>query len=80
MKAIIICVDEKPSIQALERKAGYVHAKDGKTMRAYQSTYKRHGTLNLFAALKVATGEVLTSVTDRKTRVDFIEFPDGIVG
>ncbi len=79
MKAIVICVDEKPSIQALERKTGYVQTKDGKTMRAYQSTYKRHGTLNLFAALKVATGEVVTSVTERKTREDFIEFLDGIV-
>jgi transposase len=48
-------------------------------MRAYQSTYKRHGTLNLFAALKVATGNVITSVTERKTREDFLEFLDGIV-
>jgi transposase len=67
MKAVVLCVDEKPGIQALERKTGYVETKDGKIMRAYKSTYKRHGTLNLFAALKVATGEVATSVTDRKT-------------
>lgn len=79
MKAVVLCVDEKPSIQALERKTGYVETKEGKIMRAYKSTYKRHGTLNLFAALKVATGEVATSVTDRKTRQDFLEFMDGLV-
>lgn len=78
-RSIVFCVDEKPSIQALQRKTGYVQTKDGKTMRAYQSTYKRHGTLNLFAALKVATGNVITSVTERKTREDFLEFLDGIV-
>lgn len=79
MKAVVLCIDEKPSIQALERKTGYVQTQDGKIMRAYKSTYKRHGTLNLFAALRVATGEVTTSVTERKTREDFLEFMAGIV-
>lgn len=78
-KAIVFCVDEKPSIQALERRTGYIETRDGKIMRAYKSTYKRHGTLNLFAALKTATGEVATSVTERKTRGDFIGFMDGLV-
>ena len=79
MKAIVLSVDEKPSIQALERKTGYIETHNGKTMRAYQSTYKRHGTLNLFAALEVATGEVITSVTETKTRQDFIQFMDEVV-
>ncbi len=79
MKAIVFCVDEKPSVQALERKTGYIETRDGKIMRAYKSTYKRHGTINLFAALKVATGEITTSVTDRKTREDFLDFMDGLV-
>jgi transposase len=79
MKAVVLCVDEKPSIQALERKTGYIETKDGKIVRAYKSTYKRHGTLNLFAALQVATGQVSTSVTQQKTRQDFIQFMDGIV-
>jgi transposase len=61
--AFIISVDEKPSIQALERKTGYVQTDSGKIVRAYKSTYKRHGTLNLFAALTVATGEVKTQIT-----------------
>lgn len=79
MKAIVLCVDEKPSIQALERKTGYVETQDGKLMRAFKSTYKRHGTLNLFAALNVATGQINTSVTEQKTRVDFKVFMDSVI-
>jgi len=77
--AIVISVDEKPSMQALERKTGFIQTRDGKTMRAYKSTYKRHGTLNLFAALEVATGQIHGKVTDYKKRPDFIEFMDGVV-
>ncbi len=78
-KALVISVDEKPSIQALERKTGYVETDSGKIVRAYQSTYKRHGTLNLFAALKVATGEVKAAITERKRREEFLQFMDRIV-
>jgi transposase len=78
-KALVISVDEKPSIQALERKTGYVETDQGKIVRPYQSTYKRHGTLNLFAALKVATGEVKTAITQRKRREEFLQFMDQIV-
>src|SRR5665648_543718 len=45
--AIVISVDEKPSIQALERSTGYVATQNGKIVQGYKSTYKRHGTLNL---------------------------------
>ena len=78
-KAMVISVDEKPSIQALERKTGYVETDNGKIVRAYKSTYKRHGTLNLFAALRVATGEVKTAFTERKRREEFLQFMDQIV-
>ena len=78
-KAMVISVDEKPSIQALERKTGYVETDNGKIVRAYKSTYKRHGTLNLFAALRVATGEVKTAFTQRKRREEFLQFMDQIV-
>lgn len=78
-KALVICVDEKPSIQALERKTGYVETDNGKVVRAYRSTYKRHGTLNLFAALEVATGQVKTAFTQLKRREQFLEFMDQIV-
>lgn len=77
-KALVICVDEKPSIQALERATGYVESDSGKIVRGFKSTYKRHGTLNLFAALKVATGEVSTSTTTLKRREEFLQFMDGI--
>ena len=78
-QAIVLSVDEKPSIQALERKTGYVETDNGKIVRAYKSTYKRHGTLNLFAALRVATGEVKTAFTQRKRREEFLQFMDQIV-
>jgi transposase len=78
-KALVICVDEKPSIQALERKTGYVETDSGKIVRAYKSTYKRHGTLNLFAALEVATGQVKTAITQFKRREQFLQFMDQVV-
>ena len=77
--AIVLCVDEKPSMQALERKTGYLKTESGKVIRAYQSTYKRHGTLNLFAALEVATGKIQGKVTQEKKRTDFQAFLDDIV-
>ncbi len=78
-KALVICVDEKPSIQALERKTGYVETDSGKIVRAYKSTYKRHGTLNLFAALQVATGQVQTAFSELKRREQFLQFMDQVV-
>lgn len=79
LNAVILCVDEKPSIQALERKTGYVMTDNMKVVRAYQSTYKRHGTLNLFAALEVSTGHVHGKVTEKKKREDFQSFMNGLV-
>ncbi len=78
-KALVISVDEKPSIQALERATGYVETNNGKIVRGFKSTYKRHGTLNLFAALQVATGEIKTSKTTLKRREEFLQFMDQIV-
>lgn len=77
--ALVISVDEKPSIQALQRATGYVQTDNGKIVRGLKSTYKRHGTLNLFAALEVATGAVHTRTTDRKRRVEFLEFMDQVI-
>src|SRR6266581_9707307 len=78
-KALVISVDEKPSIQALERKTGYVETDNGKIVRGLKSTYKRHGTLNLFAALEVATGEVKTAITQLKRREEFLAFMDQLM-
>lgn len=56
--AIVLAVDEKPSIQALERAQGYLKLPGGKTLTGQSHTYKRHGTTTLFAALNVATGKI----------------------
>ena len=77
--ALVISVDEKPSIQALERATGYVETDNGKIVRGCKSTYKRHGTLNLFAALAVATGVIQTATTTLKRREEFLHFMDQIV-
>src|SRR5512144_1863034 len=77
--ALVISVDEKPSIQALERATGYVETDNGKIVRGFKSTYKRHGTLNLFAALEVATGQVKTAITQLKRREEFLQFMDQVV-
>jgi len=77
--ALVISVDEKPSIQALERATGYVETDNGKIVRGLKSTYQRHGTLNLFAALQVATGQIKTATTPLKRREEFLQFMDPIV-
>jgi transposase len=71
INAVVLSVDEKPSIQAIERGSGYVETDSGKVVRALKSTYKRHGTLHLFAALEVNTGRVHTKFTEYKKREDF---------
>jgi len=78
-KALVLSLDEKPSIQALERPTGFVQTRNKKIVRGLKSTYKRHGTLNLFAALEVATGAVHSKITDQKRRVEFLEFMDQVV-
>jgi transposase len=78
-KALVLSVDEKPSIQALSRATGYVQTSSGKIVRGLKSTYRRNGTLNLFAALDVATGIVRNKTTATKTRVDFQAFMDEVV-
>lgn len=77
--AVVLCVDEKPSIQALSRKTGYVKTENSKIVQAHKSTYRRNGTLNLFAALNVATGYIHGKTTATKTRMDFQSFLDDLV-
>jgi transposase len=79
VNALVLSVDEKPSIQAIERTSGYVETDSGKVVRGLKSTYKRHGTLNLFAALEVGTGQVKTKFTEYKKREDFRSFLDGVL-
>ena len=54
--AIVLAVDEKPSIQALEREQGYLKLANGRALGGRGHAYKRHGTSTLFAALEVLTG------------------------
>src|SRR5467141_4167951 len=56
--AIVICVDEKPSIQALERTQGYLKMPNGRALGGHSHDYRRNGTTTLFAAFEVATGKV----------------------
>jgi hypothetical protein len=57
-KAIVLCVDEKPSIQALERVQDYLKLPNGRALTGQSHNYERHGTTTLFAALEVATGKI----------------------
>jgi transposase len=77
--ALVLSVDEKPTIQALERASGYVLTSSGKIVHGLKSTYKRHGTVNLFAALEVATGVIRGKTTQTKNRVDFQAFMTDLI-
>jgi len=78
-KAIVLCVDEKPSIQALERAQGYLKLPNGRTLTGHSHDYKRNGTSTLFAAFEVATGKVTTAHKTRRRRVEFLDFMNDIV-
>lgn len=56
--ALVLAVDEKPSIQALERRQGYLKLPNGRSLMGQSHNYTRHGTTTLFAAFDVATGKV----------------------
>ena len=77
--AIVICVDEKPSIQALERAQGYLRLANGRTLTGHSHDYKRNGTSTLFAAFEVATGKVKAAHKKRRRRLEFLEFMNDIV-
>ena len=77
--AIVICVDEKPSIQALERAQGYLKLPNGRTLTGHSHDYKRNGTTTLFAAFEVATGKITAAHKKRRRRVEFLDFMNNIV-
>lgn len=78
-KAVVICVDEKPHIQALQRAQGYLRLPDGKAVNGFSHGYKRHGTTTLFAALDVITGQVKAGHYARRRRREFLDFMNQIV-
>lgn len=76
-KALVLCVDEKSQIQALDRTAPLLPMRPGQVERRTHD-YKRHGTTSLFAALDVATGKVIGSLHRRHRAVEFRKFLDAI--
>jgi transposase len=77
--AVVISVDEKPAIQALERAQGWLRLPDGQALRGFSHEYKRHGTTTLFAALETATGMVKVGHYPRRRRREFLDFMNQIV-
>jgi transposase len=77
--ALVLCVDEKPSIQVLERAQGWLRLPNGKALNGFSHGYKRHGTTTLFAALDIATGQVLVGHYNRRRRREFLDFMNRIV-
>jgi len=77
--AIVLAVDEKPSIQALERKQGYLKLPNGRALTGHSHNYKRHGTTTLFAAFDVATGKVIGRHYKRRRRIEFLDFMNRVV-
>ena len=76
--AIVLSVDEKTSIQALERTQVPLPLRSGRAVR-HTHDYKRHGVVDLFAALEVATGKVTGRLSNRHTAADFITFMKRVV-
>ena len=72
-KAVVFCVDEKSSIQALDRSQPGLAMKKGRC-GTMTHDYKRHGTSTLFAALNTATGEVIGECKKRHRHEEFLSF------
>jgi transposase len=76
--ALILCVDEKAAIQALDRKDPVLPLSPGRAER-HGFEYIRHGTLSLYAALNTRTGEVMGKTAPRHTTQEFVAFLTDIV-
>jgi transposase len=75
--AVVICVDEKTSIQALDRTKPSLPMRPGQVERRTHD-YVRHGVIDLFAALNIATGQVIARTDKQHRAVEFIKFLDAI--
>ena len=76
-RALVLCVDEKSQIQALDRSQPMLPMRPGQAERRSHD-YKRHGTTTLFAALDVATGAVIGSCMRRHRAREFRAFLDEV--
>jgi transposase len=74
---LVLCVDEKPQIQALNRTAPLLPMQPGQAERRTHD-YRRHGTTSLFAALNVKTGHVVGEMHARHRAIEFRKFLDEI--
>ena len=77
--AVVLAVDEKPAIQALERAQGYLKLPNGRALTGFAHEYKRRGTTTLFAALEVATGQIKARHSKRRRRPEFLDFMNRLV-
>src|SRR5712671_6496951 len=77
--ALVLAVDEKPSIQALERSQGYLKMPNGRALTGQSHDYIRHGVTTLFAAFDIATGKVTGRQYKRRRRVEFLDFMNRVV-
>jgi transposase len=72
-KAVVLCLDEKSSVQALDRTQASLPIKKGRA-GTMTHDYKRHGTTTLFAALDVLTGAVIGQCLPRHRHQEFLKF------
>jgi len=72
-RAVVVCVDEKTQIQALDRTAPILPLRPGIPEKQTHD-YRRHGTTSLFAALEIATGKVIDRCYARHTNTEFLDF------
>jgi transposase len=72
-RAVVLCVDEKSQIQALDRTAPILPLLPGVPERATHD-YKRHGTSSLYAALDLTTGKVIGRLHSRHRAIEFKKF------
>src|ERR1700692_4229947 len=76
-RALVLCVDEKSQIQALDRTAPLLPMRPGQAERRTHD-YKRHGTTSLFAALDARTGKIIGQNQQRHRSTEFRNFLDTI--
>ena len=76
-QAVVLCVDEKSQIQALDRSQPMLPMRPGQAARRSHD-YARHGTTSLFAALDIATGRVIGKCFARHRATEFRKFLDEI--
>jgi transposase len=72
-QAIVLCMDEKSSVQALDRTQASLPIVRGRAATMTHD-YKRHGTTTLFAALDVLTGKVIGSCLPKHRHIEFLKF------